>query len=236
MKNKCLFSFLIVFCFLAADAFAQASIVVNDPTTTGKPAMPSAAEENIIKRSVLPTARKIWTDDICLEEFEIAGAVKGSFTRAGAKQTLIFYKFCLIGNGFGHNGLVLMENGRITASYGSKGSRALDIKALPDINRNGLNEFAVYYSGEMQYGEGGSGVDILEFSRGGAIKGIGWFQADMYGEVSGDYGYKVTVKTGRTPVFYREKYMVSPSNKWRKAGKIAQFKLGRIFSEFSLME
>jgi hypothetical protein len=88
----------------------------------------------------------------------------------------------------------------------------------------------------MHQGQGGSGVDILEFSGIGAVKGLGWFQADMYGEAAGDYGYKVTVKSGRTPVFYREKYKVSPTNKWRRVGKIAAFKLGEIFSKFTVLK
>jgi len=237
MKVKHLFGFLMAFYILSSAAVAQTTVVVNDPTKTGKPIMPSAAEENLIKRRVLPKAREMWAEnDGCTEDFSIAGTAQGAFTKAAAKQTLIFYKFCETGNGFGNNGLVLMENGRITASYASEGSWALDIKALPDINQNGLNEFAVYYSGGMHQGQGGSGVDILEFSRGGAIKGLGWFQADMYGEVTGDYGYKVTVKAGKTPVFYREKYMATANNKWRKAGKIGAFKLDQAFSKFTVLK
>lgn len=237
MKNRYWLGCVFVFILLTISVFGQQTIVINDPTITATPISASAAEENLIKTKVLPKARELWSDnDVCTEEFQIAGVAKGAFTKANARQTLIFYQFCQVGNGFGHNGLVLIENGRVAANYVSEGSWALDIKALPDINQNGLNEFAVYYSGGMHQGQGGSGVDILEFSGGGAIKGLGWFQADMYGEVNGDYGYKVTVKPGKVPLFYREKYMASANNRWRKSGKLAAFKLDKAFSKFDVLK
>jgi hypothetical protein len=235
MKNKFLLSFLIVFCFLSINAFAQTTVVVNDPTKDEKTPTASAAEENLIKRSVLPKARKMWTSDVCTEEFSVAGAAKGAFSKPGANQTLIFYQFCQTGNGFGNNGLVLMENGRIAASYVSAGGWALSLKSLPDINQNGLDEFVVYYSGGMHQGQSGTGVDIMEFSAAG-IKGLGWFQADSFGEETGDFGYKVSVKTGKTPVFSREKYVSTGENKWRKSGKIAAFKLGKAYGKFDVLK
>jgi hypothetical protein len=235
MKNKYLLSFLIVFGFLATSASGQQTIIVNDPTKDEKPAAASAAEENLIKRNVLPKARKMWTDAVCTEEFSIAGTAKGAFSKPDADQTLIFYQFCQTGNGFGNNGLVLLENGRITASYVSEGGWALSLKSLPDINQNGLNEFVVYYSGGMHQGQGGTGVDIMEFSDAG-IKGLGWFQADSFGEETGDFGYKVTVKPGKAPVYYREKYVSSGENKWRKSGKIAAFKLGKAYGKFDVLK
>ncbi|HLM01199.1 MAG TPA: hypothetical protein VK400_09075 [Pyrinomonadaceae bacterium] len=237
MKNKYLLNFLIVFCFLPGAAFAQTTIVVSDPTKNEKSPTASAAEENLIKRNALPQARKLWAEDeTCTEEFEIAGAAKGAFTRAGAKQTLIFYQFCQIGNGFGHNGLVLMENGKIAAHYTSAGGWAIGLKSLPDINQNGLDEFTVFYSGGMHQGQGGTGVDVMEFSSAGTVKGLGWFQADMYGEETGDYGYKVTVKPGKAPVFYREKYISLSDNKWRKSGRIAAFRLGKPYGKFEVLK
>jgi hypothetical protein len=129
-----------------------------------------------------------------------------------------------------------MENNRVTASYASAGGWAIDLKALPDVNQNGLNEFAVYYSGGMHQGQGGTGVDVMEFSAAGAVRGLGWFQGDMYGEETGDYGYKVTVKPGKAPVFYREKYISLAGGKWRKSGKIAAFKLGKPYGKFDVLK
>jgi hypothetical protein len=235
MKNKYLFSFLIAFCFLAGGAFAQTTVVVNDPTRDDKPASPTAAEESLIKRNILPKVRKIWTAENCTEDFNVAGTATGAFSKPNASQTLIFYQYCQTGNGFGTNGLVLLENGKITASYISEGGWALDLKKLPDINQNGLDEFLLYYSGGMHQGQSGTGVDIMEFSA-AAVKGLGWFQADSFGEETGNFGYKVTVKTGKTPVFYREKYVSNDRNKWRKTGKIAAFKLEEISGKFTVLK
>lgn len=235
MKIKYLFGFLIAFCFSVTTVFAQTTVVINDPTKNENPAAANAAEENLVKRQVLPKARNLWSNDVCTEEFEIMGAARGAFSKPNADQTLIFYQFCQTGNGFGNNGLVLVENGKIVGSYISEGGWALNLKSLPDINQNGLNEFALYYSGGMHQGQGGTGVDLMEFSAAG-IKGLGWFQADSFGEETGDFGYKVTVKPGKTPIFYREKYISPAENKWRKSGKIAPFKLEEVSGKFTVLK
>jgi hypothetical protein len=76
----------------------------------------------------------------------------------------------------------------------------------------------------------------MEFSAAGAVKGLGWFQADSFGEETGDFGYKVTVKPGKTPIFYREKYASAGENKWRKSGKSAAFKLGKTYGKFDVLK
>ena len=87
----------------------------------------------------------------------------------------------------------------------------------------------------MHQGQGGTGVDIMEFSAAG-VKGLGWFQADSFGEETGDFSYKVTVKPGKTPIFYREKYISTGENKWRKSGKTAAFKLGQVSGKFTVLK
>ncbi|HEX8737807.1 MAG TPA: hypothetical protein VF721_20915, partial [Pyrinomonadaceae bacterium] len=127
------------------------------------------------------------------------------------------------------------ENGRITASYILESGWAMDIKRLPDINQNGLDEFLIYHSGGMHQGQGGTGVDLMEFSAAG-IRGLGWFQASSFGPETGDFSWKVSVKPGKTPIFYREKYASSGENKWRKTGKIAAFKLGKAYGKFTVLK
>lgn len=235
MKVKHLFGFFMAFYILTAAALAQTTVLINDPTKTETPPA-KWTDENLVKERVLPKARKLWSEsEVCTEEFEIAGVAKGAFSKPNSSQTLIFYQFCQTGNGFGNNGLVLIENKKIVGSYISEGGWALGLKSLPDINQNGLDEFAVYYSGGMHQGQGGTGVDIMEFSAAG-IKGLGWFQADSFGEETGDFGYKVTVKPGKTPVYYREKYVSTADDKWRKSGKIAPFKLGKTYGKFTVLK
>ncbi len=233
MKNLNLSLSLIFVCWSALFAFGQETVIINDPTKEAKGAKANAADENLIKNSVLPKARKLWNEEVCTEEFEIMGVAKGSFSKPASSQTLLLYQYCQMGNGFGNNGLVLIENGKIIRSYSSEGGWALDLRWLPDINQNSLDEFAVFYSGGMHQGQGGTGVDLMEMSDTG-IKGIGWFNAESFTETS-YFGYKVTVKTGKKPIFYREKYN-SKNNKWRKSGKPTMFKLDKIYSKFETLK
>lgn len=213
----------------------QQTVVINDPTVELKSANISPADENLIKKSVLPKVRKKWvsTDSVCEEAFEVSGVIKGSFSKPNSDQTLVFYSFCQTGNGLGNVGLALIENGKVIGNYLSESGWTAGIKVLPDINQNGLNEFALYYSGGMHQGQGGTGVDILEISNTG-LKGIGWFNAESFTETT-YFGYKVSVKTGKTPVFYREKYN-SKNEKWRKAGKLTPFKLDKIFNPYEVLK
>jgi hypothetical protein len=225
----------ILFLFVSATFVAgQQTVVINSPGSDIAQSKLSAADENLIKAEVLPKARKKWIaeDSPCEEAFEAAGVVKGSFSQPGADQTLVFYAFCQTGNGLGNNGLVLIENGKVLRSFVSEGGWPVDLRVLPDINQNGLNEFALYYSGGMHQGQGGTGVDVMEFSAGG-LKGIGWFNAETFTETI-YFGYKVSVKPGKTPIFYREKYN-NRNDKWRKSGKLAAFKLGKAYSNFEVL-
>ncbi len=236
MKCKHLIGFLIVEVLFVSVIFAQQTVVINDPTVKSDATPVRTASEDLIKREVLPKARKYWAkNEACDEDFQVMGEVSGAFSKPKAKQKLVFYQFCQTGNGFGNNGLVLIENGKIIGSYVSESGWAIDLEALPDINRNGLNEFLLYYSGGMHQGMGGTGVDLMEFSAAASVKGLGWFQSDSYGEETGDWSYKVSVKTGKTPLFYREKY-ISKNDKLQKSGKPAPFKLGKTYSSYTALK
>jgi len=214
----------------------QQTVVLNDPLQDEKSMPPGAASENLIKQQILPKARKYWAEnDACEEDFAFIGAADGAFSKPSSKQTLVFYQFCQTGNGFGNNGLVLIENGKILGSYISEGGWALNLKSLPDINQNGRNEFLLYYSGGIHQGASGTGADVMEFS-GTDIRGIGWFQADSFNDEDENFGYKVTAKSGKTPVFYREKYISTGDNKWKKSGKLVVFKLGETYGKFTVLK
>ena len=235
MKNSYFFTLLMTV-MLSAIAFGQPPLVINNPTSNEKPKQSSAATESLIKRQVLPKARKHWTaSDACEEDFAVMGEAKGAFTKANPNQTLVLYQFCQTGNGFGNNGLVLIENGKIVRNYVSEGGWALNLRSLSDINQNGLNEFLIYYSGGMHQGAGGTGVDIMEFSTSG-VKGLGWFQADSFNDEDENFAYKVSVKPGKSPIFYREKYVSTSENKWRKSGKIVPFKLDKTYGKFTVLK
>ncbi|HLA95499.1 MAG TPA: hypothetical protein VK612_07245 [Pyrinomonadaceae bacterium] len=216
---------------LAVSAYAQVPIVINDPAIETPKSPISEADKALLDSEVLPKVRKALVDDACTDGFDPAGAVSGSFTRPGATQTLVFYQFCQTGNGLGQVGIAILEEGKVVGSYTADSGWSDTVKVLPDINDNGLNEFALYYSGGMHQGEGGTGVDIMEFGTGGP-KALGWFQASAYFAEADSLGWKVTVKKRKTPVFYREKYLSSDEKKWRKAGKAAAFTLKKTENNF----
>jgi hypothetical protein len=235
MKYKRLIGFLIVWISLGGAVFAQATIVISDPPA--KPAKPlmNLAESTLMERVVLPAVRKHWSaNESCEEDYRVMGEETGAFSRPVMNQKLIFFQFCQTGNGLGHNGLVLIENGKVVGLYVSESGWAMDLKKLSDINRNGFDEFLLYYSGGMHQGQGGIGVDLMEFSASGAIKGLGWFQSEGFTE-DDSWSYKISVKTGKTPVFYREKY-ISKNDRLQKSGKIAAFKLGRTYGSYALLK
>lgn len=236
MSNKKIIGVLLAVFLSVGVSFAQQTVVISDPNAGISPVVINEADKDLIKREVLPKVRKYWAkNEACDEDFQIVGQVRGSFTAPKASQKLIFYQFCQTGNGFGNNGLVLFEGRKIIGSYVSESGWAADLKVLPDINQNGLNEFLLYYSGGMHQGIGGTGVDLMEFSAVASVKGLGWFQSDSYGEETGDWSYKVSVKTGKTPIFYREKY-ISKNDKLQKSGKIAPFKLGKTYSSYTALK
>jgi hypothetical protein len=187
-------------------------------------------------KSILPQVRKILAGDACEETIEVSGVLQGAFTRTGAKQTLIFYQFCQTGNGLGAAGFAIIENGKVVSNFASDNTGwTLGARALPDINKNGLDEFALYYSGGMHQGEGGSGVDILEFSSDG-LKGIGWFQADGFTEKGPVFGYRVTATPAARPIFYREKYLQNAAGRWRRAVAVTPLKLKEINGLFKAVK
>lgn len=71
------------------------------------------------------------------EAFEIRGMAKGSFTRAGAAQQAVLYRYSYT------NGVVVLEGGKVVAHYsGDPGDYALFVAifSAPDVNGNGLSE------------------------------------------------------------------------------------------------
>ena len=228
---------MLVLCFVSGSILGQTQVVVNDPTLPSPAeAKLTAAEQSILDKSVLPAVRAKLASDICPEEVTAAGVVQGAFTRAGARQTLIFYQFCITGNGMGAAGVAVIEDGAVVGSYiAAESGFTVDARALPDINQNGVNEIALYYSGGLHQGEGGTGVDIVEVAN-GALKGIGWFQAESFTAEGPTTGYKVTAKPGKTPTFFREKYIQNSAGKWRKAGSQTPLKLTEITGTFETIK
>jgi hypothetical protein len=233
MKTIYLATASLVACVLSVSVGAQTAVVINDPTAEAAKVQLTADEQALFEKSILPAARNKLASDICEEAVDIAGPVTGAFTKAGSSQTLIAYQFCETGNGLGSIGVAVMDGGRVVANLVSvESGSSISAKSLQDINENGRDEIAIYYSGGMHQGAGGTGVDIFEFTPGGALKGIGWYQAEEYTETGPLIGYRVLVKPGKVPVFSREKYIHTENEKWRRTRKVVPLKLSKTISEF----
>ena len=72
MKYKHLIGFLIAEILLAASIFAQQTVVINDPNTGISPVIINEADKTLIKREILPKARKYWAkNEACNEDIQI---------------------------------------------------------------------------------------------------------------------------------------------------------------------
>lgn len=223
------FSLILVLTFVIF-SFGQNTFVITDPLKDQGKLEIDSSIERLIKKQVFPTVKSHWKEDYCPSgSEELAGVVKGAFTKSGSTQTLILYQYCQTGNGLGNNILVLFEDGKIIKTFGEESGWAITLRQLPDINQNGIDEFSITYGGGMHQGQGGTGIDILEFVN-GKPKVLGWLQESAFSE-DDEYSYKVWVKKGKIPVFYREKYVTGSNDKLRKVGKATTFKLKKMEGE-----
>ena len=224
------------FLLCAASVYGQGLIVIHDPVAdmNESPKVElSATERNVMNRVALPKVRKrLAGEEFCKEEFDPSAVLHGSFSRTGSKQTVIFYQFCQTGNGLGQVGLVLIEGAKMLASYLADVGWTVGGRAVPDLNRNGLDEIALYYSGGIHQGNGGVGVDLMEFNPAG-LKGIGWFQADNFTDDGDDYSYKVWARPGTRPIFYHQKFVSDNSGKFRRVSTQTAFRLSPAVGKFA---
>ena len=233
MKTFFALAFSAVLLF-AAGAAAQTAVVVHDPTKVSPAAKLTPAEQAVFNKA-LPAVRKKISEEACSESVDVSGVVQGSFTAAGAKQTLVFYQYCQTGNGFGFAGLVLIENGRVIGNFFADTGWTMEIVRVADLNGNGLDEFTLAYSGGMHQGHGGVGVDLMEFAD-GTPKGIGWYKSEEFDDTQASSAWKLTAKPGPVPVFYRQKFTSRDGNKWRAVGAATVFKLGKAISNFEAVK
>jgi hypothetical protein len=228
MKLNILSLFSLVLFLCTTGAIGQ-RIVVHDPTIAakdGEPKLPVAIER-IYETQILPPVRKKLVSDTCSDSPTVTGTVNGSFTNSGVRQTAVFYQFCETGNGLGKVGLAVIEYGRIIGSFVQDSGWAFSIGKVSDVNRNGLDEIALEFGGGMHQGQGGTGVSIYEFKNNMPVE-IGWYQSSKFTDSDATTAWALTAKPGKHPVFFRQKYISTGKNKWRRSGANAAFKLKKI--------
>ena len=137
---------------------------------------------------------------------------EGSFTKPNTKQKIYLYRKCVddtVKYPSIVNGIVITENNKIVVHYviADIGS-SYEMKVLPDVNKNGLSEFALNYSGTQAYYT--DVVTLYELNE----KGVGYLGSFKAFTNSPDEGekddsetaWKISVAADKTPVFYRETY------------------------------
>lgn len=224
-----------IFASCTVTAFSQGTVVVHDPTKETVEVKLSAADQALFD-SALPAVKKSISTETCnADSIEVVGVANGAFSKPASKQTLVFYQYCQTGNGFGWVGLVLIDGGKVVGNYISEAGWTAGINAVPDVNQNGLDEFALAYSGGMHQGQGGIGVDVMEFA-GGIPKGIGWYKAEEFADTEAVAVWKLTAKPGAVPVFYKQKYFSGENSKYRKVGANGVAKLTKVNGKFTAVK
>lgn len=218
---------------LVAAANAQKTVVVIDPTipTADVGTVATATNQEEIDRVALPKLKARYENDGCTVNLELAGETSGSFTKVNSKETIAFYQVCQTGNGLGVVALVVTENGKVTGIYGSDSGWSFDLGSLPDIDSNGLDELTLSFGGGMHQGKGGVGVEIVQFKSGLPMV-LGWFQAEELTDTEPTAAWRVTAKTGKIPVYYRQKFVSNDGKRWRRSGANAVFKLTKGTSKY----
>ncbi|HEX8141058.1 MAG TPA: hypothetical protein VF553_00575 [Pyrinomonadaceae bacterium] len=222
----------------AASVMAQNLRVVYDGRIERSITKPSHAEVQLIRRYALPKARRFWrSDDACREGFEVVDAASGSFTKPNAAQRAILYRFCIRGHNIANNGIVIIEGGSIVAHIVYDGGEDYSIGALEDINGNGLSEIIIG-DGSTNQGYTVNVALLIEISPPGVRKfGI----ADVYEDNCGAVeqcetnAYKISVKPGPTPIFYREAFR-QRNERWTRAGNAARYRLRPNESSYNLLD
>lgn len=232
MRSKAFLALLFIV-LLTGLAAAQKTLVVYDPTIEPEDIEPTLAddEQALYESAVLPRLKAQFQSEGCAVDPMLAGEASGSFTRKGSVQNLAFYQVCQTGNGLGIVAIVVFEKGKIVGIWGDNSGWTMNVNKIADLNSNGLDEFALSYGGGMHQGQGGIGVDIMEFGARGPVS-IGWFQGERLTDTETDYAWRVTARKGKVPAFFRQKYVANRDGKLLKRGPITAFKLTKVASSF----
>jgi hypothetical protein len=237
----CMALSLVLFVLLPGEAesgAAQTLRTVYDGRAEARASTPSNTDVQLVRRYALPKARRLWRgNDACTEGFEVIGVATGSFTKANTEQRAVLYRFCVTGHNFANNGIAIIEGGSVVAHIVYEGGEDYSIGALPDINGNGLSEI-ILGDGSTNQGYTTMVAILIEASPAGVKK---WGIADVYEDNCGTMdrcemtAYKISVKPGPTPVFYREAYK-KRNERWTRAGGVARYALRELGGSYKLLD
>lgn len=219
----------------AAGISAQDLRPIYDARKTPNPIKTIGEEESVLKREILPAARRHWSKQnsaACDEDFEVVDIAKGAFTKPQTIQKAVLYRYCITGHNFALNGIAIIEEGQTVAHVVYEGGVDNAVGAVPDIDGNGHAGIIIATGGTNQ-GETWGVISLIELSE-KAVRKFG--QAEtlldncLVEENKGNStAYRIYVKTGATPIFYREMFVSScgESSKWSRKGIMKQYALGK---------
>jgi hypothetical protein len=148
------------------DAGAQRREVFN-ATSEYRPSAVPPAHQAVVRREVLPQARRLWARvENCRDEFRPLDFAAGSFTAAGAPQRAVLYRFCETGHNFARGGIAILQAGRVVAHVTLENARPDGLRALPDVDRDGVSELMLV-DNAMHQGQFTTLVSIVQLVPGG---------------------------------------------------------------------
>ena len=237
----------LLFALAAVVAAGDAPKPIFDGRLTLAPGKLSAAEQKLFHQAVAPAARKAWRererDTLCEPGFPPAAIdiAAGAFTRAGAAQKAILYRYCAIGHNLLLDGVAVIEGDRVAAHILFEGGENTAIGALADLNGNGVSELLIA-AGATDQGVTSAWMSIVELAPGGHVTKFG-----QTATLSDDCGAKETgcvatawriwAKAGARPAFFKDAFVTpgAGARAWRKTGALSPIQLDEDAVEYEAL-
>lgn len=224
----------------AADNVKSKSIELFDGRSGEvKNTKPSTAETALVEKEVRVKSKEKFlrnrlaglAENVDWEkEFSVEGVAEGAFTKANSKQKAVLYRFSYT------NGVVVLEDGNIVAHLsGGPGDYAFyfAIKALPDVNQNGLSEIVLFRNVE----DNENVIPYLFEPKNGEMNFLGEARYFTSSYVAGDdtdsekakqTAYRTTIQPSSNPTFLQEIYERTGSKaEWMLTKKAEKFSLNK---------
>jgi hypothetical protein len=209
----------------------------------------SGAELMLMNRIVFPAAATFWKaqekNAECDQGMDSSAIdiAQGSFTKPGAKQKAILYRHCITGHNLALDGIAIIENDKLVSHIVYVGGWDNALGTLPDINGNGKAEILIA-SGGMNQGELWKAISIIELSEDGVVSfGSTGAYSDNCGsaeEKRKAKAYRISVKVGTVPEFYREAYVnkgtCSENGTWRRSEMLKRITLDKDETEYEIIK
>jgi hypothetical protein len=222
--QPCGMTFMVSNAIVALHALALVAnsgpVPIFDGRLTLKPTAVSPADVALLRREALPAARKAAKDKECSEHLDPVDVGTGAFTRPGASQRVVLYRYCVTGDGLGQGGVAVIENDHLVAHFAIDSTSEHSIGVLPDLDGDGLSEI-VLAAGGTNMGETWEMAEILAWSPAGPRKLglLAVYHDDCGNEGKGRNANLLYTTTGPRPSFVQQTFTSACEGKgWEKSG------------------